>query len=250
MYACFSRLVAALILLGLCVPIAGAGERPLAVVELFTSQGCNSCPPADANLADLAETGKVITLAYHVNYWDYLGWRDTYGKPEHTVRQQGYGKAFGIRSVYTPQAVVNGRVHVNGAKRAKLDRAIDDLAERGQNLVIDVETSVAGESVMIDVGSGKGGGKKAHIVLVCYDRPAAMQIQAGENAGKTITYFNPVLESVSIGMWDGQPKRVELPLSDVARKGPGGCAVLVQKVGKEGAPGFIVGAATIALPNG
>jgi hypothetical protein len=249
MPASYSRLLAAVLLLALGSP-AMAGERPVAVVELFTSQGCNSCPPADANLVELAAKGDVLALGYHVNYWDYLGWRDTYGRAEHTARQQEYAKAFGIRSVYTPQAVINGRVHLNGAKRAKLEHAIDELERRGQNLLIDVAASVSGESVVIDVGLGAGTGKKAHIVLVCYDRPTTLQIEGGENAGKHITYYNPVLETISVGMWDGQPKRVELPLTDVSRKGPGGCAVLVQKVGREGYLGPIIGASVIQFPSG
>src|SRR5262245_27148421 len=91
--------------------ITGTGSaesrKPLGVLELFTSQGCNSCPPADALLAEMAAKGDVVALAYHVDYWDYLGWRDTLARPENTQRQRDYGRAFGIRSVYTPQAVIN-----------------------------------------------------------------------------------------------------------------------------------------------
>ncbi|MCX7303033.1 MAG: DUF1223 domain-containing protein [Hyphomicrobiales bacterium] len=96
---------------------AGDILKPKGVVELFTSQGCNSCPPADKVLAELAEKGEVVALGYHVDYWDYLGWKDTLATPENTERQHLYGKAFQERSVYTPQAVINGRLHVNGARR-------------------------------------------------------------------------------------------------------------------------------------
>ena len=101
---------------------AGDVKKPSGVVELFTSQGCSSCPPADAVLAELAEAGDVVALGYHVDYWDYLGWKDTLGSPENTARQYEYGKSFGDRSVYTPQAVINGRTHVNGAKREAVAR--------------------------------------------------------------------------------------------------------------------------------
>jgi hypothetical protein len=250
MPAPFGRLAAVSMLLALAVAPAFAGERPRAVVELFTSQGCNSCPPADANFADLASSGDIIALAYHVDYWDYLGWRDTFGRPENTARQQEYGRAFDVRSVYTPQAVINGRAHVNGAKRYKIDQAMAELDRKGQGLSVDVDVSIAGESVLIEAGPGIRSGKKAHIVLVCFDKPTPMEIGAGENAGSRITYYNPVLETVSVGMWDGTAKRVELPLSDVAKKGPGGCAVLLQKVGREGMPGPILGAAMVPHQTG
>src|SRR5690606_30056583 len=99
---------------------ADDASRPEGVIDLFTSQGCSSCPPCDEVVQEFARNPDFVALAYHVDYWDYLGWRDLMSKPESTERQYGYMRAFGSRSVYTPQVVINGRIHVNGAKRADI----------------------------------------------------------------------------------------------------------------------------------
>ena len=113
------RLAAATVFLRVLLrrrPMAGEVKKPAGVVELFTSQGCSSCPPADEIFGELARKGDVIALAYHVDYWDYLGWQDTLATQDNTARQYDYAKTFGARSVYTPQAVINGRTHVNGVE--------------------------------------------------------------------------------------------------------------------------------------
>src|SRR5690606_9181351 len=125
-------------------------DRPLGVVELFTSQGCNSCPPADEFFAELAANPDLVALAYHVDYWDYLGWRDTLSRKENTERQFDYMRAFNNRSVYTPQAVINGRAHVNGASRGAVDGALDSLARAGEGMQIGIRISRSGDGVMID----------------------------------------------------------------------------------------------------
>ena len=141
---------------------AGDILKPKGVVELFTSQGCNSCPPADAVLTELAERGDVVALGYHVDYWDYLGWKDTLATPENTERQKQYGKAFGKRSVYTPQAVINGRTHVNGAKREAVDTALTEMENEGEGLSVDINVTRTGESVIIDAAAAPGGeGRRA-----------------------------------------------------------------------------------------
>src|SRR5690606_14865155 len=149
------RLATAVLLLAL--PYGALAEenvkRPKAVVELFTSQGCNSCPPADEMLSRLALAGDVVALAYHVDYWDYLGWRDTLASADNTARQQEYNRAFGNRSVYTPQAVINGRHQVNGAKRHKVDGEMARMARASQSMVVDVRLSHDGESLVIETGS-------------------------------------------------------------------------------------------------
>ena len=113
---------------------AGATDRPLGVIELFTSQGCNACPPADKLFGKFAAGDDVVALAYHVSYWDYLGWRDSLANSENTERQYSYMRAFGSRSVYTPQAVINGRTHVSGGKKEDVTRALDQLARIGQGI--------------------------------------------------------------------------------------------------------------------
>ncbi|TIV92263.1 MAG: DUF1223 domain-containing protein, partial [Mesorhizobium sp.] len=127
-------------------------DRPLGVVELFTSQGCSSCPPADEFFAELAGKDDIIALAYHVNYWDYLGWQDTLSTKENTERQYDYMRAFGSRSVYTPQAVINGRSHVNGASRKDVDGALARMDRTGEGMRVAIKVSRTSDRVMIDAG--------------------------------------------------------------------------------------------------
>jgi hypothetical protein len=229
----------------ICAVPSFAGDilKPRGVVELFTSQGCNSCPPADAVLADLAEKGDVVTLGYHVDYWDYLGWKDTLATPENTERQKQYGKAFGKRSVYTPQAVINGRAHVNGAKGDAVAWAITEMENKGDGLSVDISVTRTGESVTIDAAAAPGEKRDAHLVLVHFDPMKPVTIERGENKGQTITYANPVTSVQTAGMWHGKAARFELPRSEVNKKG--GCAILLQAVNKEGLPGPILGAAVV-----
>lgn len=236
--------VAALAALPISTAASVAGERtPLGVVELFTSQGCDSCPRADEVLADLARSGEVVALGYHVDYWDYLGWKDTLGKPESTARQYDYGKSFGIRSVYTPQAIVNGRVHLNGSKGDAVTGMLDSLKRSGQGLSVDIKVERQGGSVMIDTAGVPGGIGAAHLVLVYFDPVRQVVIERGENKGRTVDYVNPVTDVQTAGMWHGKAARFELPQSEIAKKG--GCAVLLQSVDKDGLPGAILGAAVI-----
>jgi len=227
------------------VPSAEArdAKRPLGVVELFTSQGCSSCPPADAVLGELASRGDVIALAYHVDYWDYLGWSDTLGSADNTTRQYDYGKAFGVRSVYTPQAVINGRVHVNGADKAAVTADLDRLAGRGDGMTVDLQVSRVGDSFMIDAGAAASAYDTAHLVLVYFDAGTPVLIERGENSGNTITYWNAVSGVQTAGMWHGKAARFELPASEIEKKG--GCAALLQAVDKDGLPGPILGAAIV-----
>lgn len=232
---------------------AGAAEdlqkqKPLGVVELFTSQGCNSCPPADAVFADLAREGEVVALAYHVNYWDYLGWQDTLGSVENTQRQYDYMKSFGTRSVYTPQAVINGRAHVNGSVRSEVTGALDGMANGGNGLKVGISVTRSGDSVVIQTDSAKEPVGEAHVVLVYYDQMQPVVITRGENLGKTVNYWNAVKGIQTAGMWHGKAARFEMPVSDMAKKGSN-CAVLLQSAGKDGAPGPILGAAVIRIPG-
>ena len=238
------RFVAAATLLCAVPSFAGDILKPKGVVELFTSQGCNSCPPADAVLAELARRGDVVALGFHVDYWDYLGWKDTLARPENTERQKLYGKAFGKREVYTPQAVINGRIHVKGGKRGAVKAALSELDRAGQGLTVDINVTRAGESVVIDAAGSPGGTGDAHLVLVQFDAMRPVAIERGENKGKTISYANPVTSVQTAGMWHGKAARFELPRSELDKKG--GCAILLQSVSKDGLPGPILGAAVVA----
>ncbi|TPJ22587.1 thioredoxin family protein [Mesorhizobium sp. B2-7-2] len=221
-------------------------DKPLGVVELFTSQGCSSCPPADELFAELAGKDDIIALAYHVNYWDYLGWQDTLSTKENTERQYDYMRAFGSRSVYTPQAVINGRSHVNGASRKDVDGALARMDRTGEGMRVGIKVSRTSDRVMIDAGDAGNGPTDAHVVIVYFDPPQMVKIGQGENSGRSLTYWNAVSDIQTAGMWHGKAQRYELPMTEIAKKG--GCAVLLQSVGKDGMPGPILGAAFIRKP--
>lgn len=223
------------------------GSRPIAVVELFTSQGCSSCPPADAFLAELAERDDVVALAYHVDYWDYLGWNDTLADAGNSARQREYNDAFTSRSVYTPQAVINGREHVNGAKKAEITRAMTRLEDQGEGMAVDIAVTYDNDSIIIEAGDSEALSVEAQIVLVYFKARTRVEIEQGKNGGHIYGYRNAVRDFHSAGSWNGNSVRIEIPLSELDKKDADGCAVLVQKLGKDGQPGAIIGAASMTL---
>ena len=243
------RLVAATLVLAMpFVPAAHAQEssqRPKGVVELFTSQGCTSCPPADEMLGEMVAKGDVVALAYHVDYWDYLGWRDTLASSENTARQQEYSKVFGKRSVYTPQAVVNGRAPLNAAKRAKVHGALEGMSRGGDGLTVDVSISYQDDIMVVETGAASQPVGDAQIVVVYYEPATRVDIARGRNSGRQFTYRNSVLGFHSAGMWTGGETRIELPVGEFVKKGAGGCAVLLQQMAPGGLPGPILGAAIL-----
>lgn len=218
-------------------------ERPVAVVELFTSQGCNSCPNADSLLGELAERGDVVALAFHVDYWDYLGWKDTLARPENTERQRDYSRMFGNRSVYTPQIVVNGSIDVKGSKPARVESALR-RAQMGHSLPVDVDLAFDDDSLLIGIGDGKVAAEAA-IVIVYFDERAEVAITQGKNRGQTHSYVHPVRAYHAAGMWQGESQELRMPLHEVQKKSSGGVAVLVQEINANGLPGTIRGAAMI-----
>lgn len=217
-------------------------ENFTGVVELFTSQGCSSCPPADAELARLNAAGEVLTLSYHVDYWNYLGWADTLSSPASTKRQYGYAKTLGRKNVYTPQAVINGQDHVNGADGPAIDSILTRLSSTGAGLTVSVSADLDVDGLSISVGEGKG---KANIVIMYFDDITTVNIESGENAGRSITYHHSVREMETVGMWNGEAVKLELPASVLSAQPGRGCAILLQMVSKDGAPGRILGAAMI-----
>jgi hypothetical protein len=222
-----------------------ARADPRAVVELFTSQGCSSCPPADAFLEELAGREDVIGLSFHVDYWDYLGWKDTLGRPENSERQAQYSAMRGDRKVYTPQMIVNGGGHFLGGDRASIEKAIAEA-----RLPVPVTVSYHDEKIKISVGpSLRPAPWQATIRLVLYSSVATVQIAGGENQGSTITYRNVVRDMRPIGMWDGPMVRVKLPADELLSGEADGCVVLVQE-DLESGPGAILGAAQIKIPEG
>lgn len=210
---------------------AAPAAQPPVVVELFQSQGCSSCPPANANLNAIAGRPGVLALSFGVTYWDYLGWTDRFATPEGTQRQRDYAHARGRERVWTPQVYVNGRADLIGNKRAEIDAAIA-AARRPAGPAVAVgarEVTVAGASAPK---------ARADVWLVRYDpRTVEVPIKAGENGGRTLPHRNVVHQLIRLGRWTGAPARFVLP----AAPQPGlRSAALVQA----GRGGPIIAAAT------
>jgi hypothetical protein len=223
-------------------PAVAADRAVPVVVELFTSQGCSSCPPADAFLSELAKRSDVIALSLHVDYWDYIGWKDPFAQHAFTERQRAYSRALSQRYVYTPQMVVNGRLQSVGSDKREINglitRAIKDhdvgAARRPTIRVMKGEVQVEG-----------GPEAKAIIWLVTYDAQHRTAVARGENAGRDMANFNVVREWRPLGHYKGQP--VALPLEiDPAMPTDRSCAVLVQQEIAAG-PGPIVAALAIDM---
>lgn len=223
------------------VPTRAQDDRPV-VVELYTSEGCSSCPPADAFLFDLRQRPGVIALAFHVDYWDYLGWRDRFARHDFTARQRAYARALGSPMVYTPQIVVDGGAHVVGSNRSAVDAAIAQARQQQHLLDIGL-TWAADSSLLISIPAAAYDGK-ATIWFVRYAQGDQTEVGAGENAGRLLKHANIVEEIAAIGMWDGRAMVINLPWEAVAqnhRDEAFGCAVLIQPEG----PGPILAAREI-----
>ena len=195
----------------LSLTLAGAPARaadaghPL-VIELFQSQGCSSCPPANANLVAWAARDDALALNFAVDYWDGLGWKDTFAKPEFTARQWAYARALGHAEVYTPQTIVNGRADVTGADAAELTELAkrEDRGAGGPGLAINAS--------VVRVGAGQAPAGGADVWLVRYD-PAIrnVAVRRGENAGRLLPHVDIVVDLVRLGAWRGDAERFDLP---------------------------------------
>ena len=242
-----NRILSALAVAVLFVLPAHAGgadtDRPKGVVELFTSQACSSCPPADAVLGRLVHEGDVIALAYHVDYWNYLGWRDTFSSRKFTERQYGYARTLGRKNVYTPQAVIDGRDHAVGSDQRAIEHKLDAFAASGNGLSVPVTTRQSDGKITISVGKGTG---SANLLLVYFDNKSTVAIPRGENQGRTVTYWHVVRDVQTVGMWDGKAMQVALPAPVLKRSTSGGCAILLQRVAGDNSPGAIIGATVVA----
>jgi hypothetical protein len=211
--------------------VASAGERPV-VVELFTSQGCSSCPPANAFLNEMSkDRSDVLPLAFHVTYWDRLGWRDPFSLEAATARQDRYGHRFGDGS-YTPEMVIDGSVGLVGSHRDEVNAAIA-RAKQGQLAGPDISVGKDGENVAIRIGSGSGNGK---VLLIGFDHEHTTKISRGENGGRTLAESNVVRSIRPVGEWSGKPV-------DIREHYPDGQDVAVVI---ESSDGKIVGAGRLA----
>ena len=178
---------------------ANAEDRPV-LVELFTSQGCSSCPPADAFLHELAERENVIALAMHVDYWDYIGWKDSFAQADFTARQRAYARLGNRKMVYTPQMVINGRDHVVGSNPKDTNRMI--AAHHQLPIEVDL-TAVRDGGTLSVTGHAMGDSTDAaSIYLLRYQPESTVDIHRGENAGRTISYANVVTDMQVLTTWD------------------------------------------------
>jgi hypothetical protein len=233
----------AIALLALFATSARAGpvaQRP-SVIELFTSQGCSSCPAADKLLVEYAKRKDIIALSLNVDYWDHLGWKDTLASAKYTKRQKAYAKSLGIGNVYTPQLVVNGMADAVGSSRPAIDKAIESVRAASTGIV-PVKALAEGKLVLITIGAAPAdlppGTTSATVWLALVEPNVDVMIKRGENSGRTLSYHNVVRDLSPIGMWSGKPMRIELP-ADTLLGSNRNCAVFVQA----GMAGRIIGAA-------
>jgi hypothetical protein len=236
--------------LGVCAIVAvirPAHAEPKAVVELFTSQGCSSCPPADKVLGELAKDPSVIALSLPIDYWDYLGWKDTLADSRFSARQKAYSHMRGDRDVYTPQVIVNGAAHVIGSDRARIEGAIKDTNKTDKVMSVPVTMSLSGTQLTVSVAAGKEGAPAQGEVWLCsISKSVPISIGRGENRGREIVYHNVVRNLLKVGDWNGNPESWTLPLDSVMRDGIDAAAVLVQD-GNRDKPGPMLGAAFTPL---
>lgn len=213
---------------------ASALAQPV-VVELFTSQGCSSCPPADALLGELASRPGIVALAYHVDYWDDLDWKDRYSIPEAAQRQRGYVKRLSRSGAFTPQIVVSGDTSVVGSNRREVERAI-----AGDRDTLGLALSSAGGD--LEIQFKEAWREPMDVYLVSYRARATDKIASGENARRTLKHFNVVRSFKRLGSWNGKPQRMSASIASLPQDATD-VAVILQRKNQ----GAIAGAATLSL---
>lgn len=219
-------------LTGLVLSIAGAlvpasadaGDGPV-VVELFTSQGCSSCPPADALLGELAQRADILPLALHVDYWDYIGWKDSFGQAAFTKRQRKYAYVAGARTVYTPQMVIGGQDHVIGYKPMRVADLLAEHKKASSGITIALEERDG--KLHVEMRSRAPLTRRAVVQLVRFTPQATVHVRSGENRGRKLTYYNVVTELVEVGQWGGRAAFRK----SLGPRGEGEVAVVVQTSG-------------------
>ena len=237
--------------LGVCAIVAiirPALAEPRAVVELFTSQGCSSCPPADKVIGDLAKDPSVIALSMPIDYWDYLGWKDTLADARFSARQQACSRVRGDRGVYTPQVVVNGSVHLIGSDRAGIEEAIGDTRKADGVMSVPVSMVLAGKQITVSVSASSKSPAAMHgEVWICsIAKEVSIAIGRGENRGREVTYHNVVRNLLKVGDWNGSAGNWTVPLENISREGVDAAAVYLQD-GNRDKPGPMLGAAYTSL---
>jgi hypothetical protein len=243
------RLVSAAFVAVILIPSYGVSHAaPKGVLELFTSQGCSSCPPADKLLGELANDPSIVALSLPIDIWDYLGWRDTLALTGHSARQRAYAEQRGDRQVYTPQIVVNGSVHVLGSDRAVIERAIVQTDRNTAVMSLPLLVSADGDDLTVTIKGAPDGEPAGEVWLCPLTTTIAVAIGRGENRGRTVTYHNVVRSWRKLGEFTGADTTWIIPLSQIEKGDVDGAAVLVQEGTRE-KPGVILGAALTSFPT-
>ena len=222
-----STLVAFALLAASALP-GTAGDAPV-LVELFTSQGCSTCPQADALAGELSARDDVVVLSFHVNYWDYIGWSDPFASEETTQRQYAYARALGERNVYTPQMVIGGALPVVGNDKRAVMQAIERAGQQLESAPT-IGFSRRGDDLVVELGAGAPPRSAADVLLVRYADRRETEVPLGENAGRQLVNHHVVRDMKVIGRWNGQSGEIVLSGESFAAGEPGrdGCALFLQ----------------------
>jgi len=246
-YSSISRWSSALGVCAIVAVIRPAHADPRAVVELFTSQGCSSCPPADKIIGELAKDPNVIALSMPIEYWDYLGWKDTLADSRFSARQKAYSQMRGDRDVYTPQAIVNGSAKVIGSDRTAIDSAIQSTQKSDGVMSVPVTMTLSGKHINVSVAASKTPNSSQGEIWICsVSKAVPISIARGENRGREVTYYNVVRNVLKVGDWNGNSGSWSVPLENISREGVDAAVVFVQDGNRE-KPGPMLGAAYTAL---
>ena len=241
--------------LGGAIPLSGPGAQQKGtgqiscVLELYTSQGCSSCPPADQLLTSYLGRDDVLALSFNVDIWDNLGWKDTLAKRQFTERQRTYARTRGDGNVYTPQTVINGMAHAVGSDRSGIDGFIRSTGTQRKPITVALSVRADGDGVAVEApawSAVRATAVDATVWLVKFTPRVEVQVTRGENAGRTIAYHNVVREFRSVGSWMGEAKSMRLTRDVLAGCTPGTCAVLLQ----QGGTGGILAAAWVPGTSG
>jgi len=240
--------VAAAVAVSFTAGIVAANADPRAVVELFTSQGCSSCPDADRLAGELSEDSSLVVMSLPIDYWDYLGWKDTLADSRFSARQKAYSRARGDREVYTPQAIVNGSAHVIGSDLSSIQGAIGETEKADGVMSVPVTMTQAGKLLTVSIAASAKNSAVTHgEVWICsISKEVPILISRGENSGREITYHNVVRNLMKVGEWNGGSGSWTVPIESVVREGADGAVVYLQD-GSRDKPGPMLGAAYTSL---
>jgi hypothetical protein len=225
------------------IALPAAHAETKAAIELFTSQGCSSCPPADKLMGEFAADPAIVPISLPIDYWDYLGWKDTLADPRNTARQKAYAKVRGDHEVYTPQVVINGSMHALGSDKAAIQDTIAQTRQNAAVLSLPVTMAVKADHLVVMVPAHD---MRAEMWICGLTKAITVTIKRGENHGKTITYYNVVRRWVKLVAGAGGANTYTVPFRDFDSEGVNAAAVLVQS-GTEDKPSAMLGAAIASI---